>query len=85
MAPAGGYPVAAARAGQEGWVLLRFSIDAEGCVTEVAVADASPPGYFEGAVIAPFIDHCFTHPLIVDGEPVAAVDYPFLATFLLED
>lgn len=43
------YPMAARRAGQEGQVLLRLFVDAEGRVGQVAVLKAEPEGVFEEA------------------------------------
>lgn len=41
------YPVAAARDGLEGWVQLRFSVDATGAVTDIEVIAANPQRVFE--------------------------------------
>lgn len=45
------YPLAARRAGQEGQVLLRLFVDAEGRVGQVAVLKADPEGVFEEAAV----------------------------------
>lgn len=42
------YPRRAFRQGQQGWVVLRLDIDAEGRAHNVRVVDAQPAGPFEG-------------------------------------
>ncbi|MCU4674498.1 TonB family protein [Catenovulum sp. 2E275] len=41
------YPKAAAQTAQEGWVLLRFDIDAQGQVINISVVDSSPAKTFD--------------------------------------
>lgn len=45
------YPVVAAREGIEGWVQLRFSVDATGTVTDIEVIAAQPQRIFEQEAI----------------------------------
>jgi periplasmic protein TonB len=45
------YPVVAARNGVEGWVQLRFSVDATGAVTDIEVIAAQPQRVFEQEAI----------------------------------
>lgn len=45
------YPVVAARDGLEGWVQLRFSVDATGAVTDIEVIAAKPQRVFEQEAI----------------------------------
>lgn len=41
------YPVKAANDGIEGWVLVEFSIETDGSISEIVVLDSSPAGVFE--------------------------------------
>ncbi|WP_143872474.1 energy transducer TonB [Catenovulum sediminis] len=41
------YPVAASKAGQEGWVVLEFTINKYGGTDKIKIVDASPEGIFE--------------------------------------
>lgn len=41
------YPTQAARDGLEGWVMLSYTIDNIGRVTDITVLDASPKGIFD--------------------------------------
>ena len=45
------YPPAAARRGVEGWVRLRFNVDAEGSVQNLAIVEAQPPNLFDRAAL----------------------------------
>jgi periplasmic protein TonB len=45
--PFRGYPIAAARTGTEGWVLVGFIVGTDGSVRDAAVLDAQPPGTFD--------------------------------------
>jgi protein TonB len=44
------YPLEAKRRGIEGWVKIRFLVNAEGTVEEVRVVESRPPGVFESSV-----------------------------------
>jgi periplasmic protein TonB len=43
------YPAKAWESGQEGWVHLRFDVDAQGAAANVRPLGASPPGIFDDA------------------------------------
>lgn len=45
------YPIKAANKGIEGWVLLEFSIETDGSVSEIIILDSSPVGIFEKSSI----------------------------------
>ena len=54
----------------EGWVLLEFTIAADGSVTDIEVVDANPAGTFERAAIRT-IKRWSYQPKMVDGRLVA--------------
>jgi protein TonB len=45
------YPVGARRSGRQGWVDVTFTVEPDGQVSNVHVADASPPGLFDHAAL----------------------------------
>lgn len=45
------YPYRAKRMGREGTVKVRFKVDKGGNVSDITILDASPPGFFEEAVL----------------------------------
>ncbi len=45
------YPAKAYESGQQGWVHLRFDIDAQGVATNVKQLGSSPPGIFDAAAL----------------------------------
>jgi protein TonB len=45
------YPKSAEARGIEGWVSLKFNVDAGGNVSSPQVVEASPPGVFDAAAI----------------------------------
>lgn len=61
-----GYPPEAKAQGIEGYVVVRYDVDAEGRVGNVAVAEASPPGVFDAAAVKAVKSYQFRPPL-VDG------------------
>lgn len=46
------YPPAARAAGQEGYVVVRYDVDADGRVFNARVVDATPRGVFDEAALA---------------------------------
>jgi TonB family protein len=46
------FPIDAARNRQSGWVTVTFDITPAGAVTNLAIADSSPPGIFEANTLA---------------------------------
>ena len=65
------YPLTAKRRGIEGWVRVRFVVDAEGRVQEVTVIEAEPDGIFDETVTRCVYGWRFK-PGTVDGIPVSA-------------
>jgi protein TonB len=72
------YPRKAARAGQEGWVKLAFTITSSGSVKDVVVLDAQPRRVFERSAQRALEQWRF-QPQLVNGRPV-----PRQATQLIE-
>jgi periplasmic protein TonB len=66
------YPTAAMRARQEGWVLVSFTVDAEGKTSDIKVVDAQPRRVFDRAAIDAVQRYQFT-PAKKDGVTVASV------------
>lgn len=63
------YPPAAARDGIEGWVLLRFTIDEAGGVTDVEVIDSQPRRIFDQEARRALLRWKYK-PKVVDGKTV---------------
>lgn len=62
------YPAAAWESGQEGWVHLRFDVDAQGVAANVRQLAASPPGIFDSAAREMLAKVKFTTPSLKDCE-----------------
>ncbi|MEW6266330.1 MAG: TonB family protein [Thermodesulfobacteriota bacterium] len=69
--PRPSYPLPARRRGIEGWVKVRFLVQATGAAESLELIEASPPGVFEEAVRQAFPSWTF-HPGLRDGQPVNA-------------
>ncbi len=65
------YPMRAKRRGIEGWVKVRFVVDAQGDVQDVKVVEGQPPGIFDDSVIGCVHGWRFI-PGTVGGTPVSA-------------
>lgn len=70
------YPLRARNLGVQGWVLLEFSVDAEGEVVSnsIRTLEEQPPGYFEVSAINAARRLSFQN---IRGEPVDEVRYVF--------
>ena len=62
------YPAKAWESGQEGWVHLRFDVDAQGAAANVRQLGASPPGIFDNAAGEMLAKVKFTTPSLKDCE-----------------
>lgn len=77
------YPVAAARDGIEGWVVLSFSINETGGVEDVEVLDAEPKRIFNREATRALRKWKY-RPKIVDGKPVKQSNITVQLDFKLE-
>ncbi|HWP94940.1 MAG TPA: TonB family protein [Gammaproteobacteria bacterium] len=64
------YPREAYHARKEGWVIVEFTVTAQGTVEDVAIIEANPRGVFESAVRRTVVKWRFA-PATVDGVPQA--------------
>lgn len=65
------YPPAAVRARQQGWVVVSFTVGADGKTSDVKVVDAQPRRIFDRAAIEA-VEHYEFKPAVRDGVPVAS-------------
>ncbi|HVT31951.1 MAG TPA: energy transducer TonB [Rhodanobacteraceae bacterium] len=65
------YPIAAARARQEGWVEVEFTVGADGSVQNAHVTASEPGRIFDREAIAA-VQRAKFEPRLVNGEPVAS-------------
>jgi protein TonB len=65
------YPPRAAAAGVQGWVEVRFDVNATGVAENVRVLDAQPRGTFDAAALSAIRRARFTPARTADGTPVA--------------
>lgn len=65
------YPSTARISGTEGWVKVKFTVQASGAVTNIEVLEASPRGVFDKATVAAVRKWRF-NPRVVNGERVAS-------------
>lgn len=65
------YPRQAAQAGISGFVVLAFTVNPDGHVSDVSVVDANPPRVFDRAATKALLRWRF-RPMQVDGEPVSS-------------
>ena len=77
------YPVDAYRAGQEGYVLLEFSVNDKGRVVNPVVVEESPDGVFVDAAIKAALDFRYI-PRVVDGTAVSTDGVRNLITFEIQ-
>jgi protein TonB len=65
------YPIAAARARQEGWVEVEFTVASDGSVQNAHVTASEPGRIFDREAIAA-VQRAKFEPRLVNGEPVAS-------------
>ncbi|NKB32124.1 MAG: TonB family protein [Pseudomonadales bacterium] len=80
------YPTRAAQRGIEGWVLLSFTVDAEGTVVEdsITTVDAEPPNIFVRSAFRAASQFKF-EPRTQNGEPVAVSEVEYLFRWSLDN
>ena len=77
------YPPRAQSRGQEGWVLLEFTVTETGAVVDPVVIEAQPPGVFDEAAKKAAVRFKYK-PRIVDGKGVRVPKVQHLITFKIE-
>lgn len=78
------YPAAAAARGIEGWVKLRFTINASGAISDVSVIDSMPLKVFDKAA-ADAVARWRYNPMIRDGLAVERRGMEIVLRFTLEN
>ena len=68
------YPARALQNGDEGYVVLRFTVTETGAVAEPEVVSSEPPGMFDRAAIRAVLRWKY-QPQLVDGTPVSVISY----------
>ena len=66
------YPLDAARNGEQGWVDVEFTVDADGSVTNAHVTDAQPRRVFDRAALEA-VNRWQFKPALINGRPTAVV------------
>jgi len=77
------YPPRAQSRGQEGWVLLEFTVTESGSVVDPVVVEAQPAGVFDEAAKKAVVRFKYK-PRIVDGKGVRVPNVQHLITFKIE-
>lgn len=77
------YPRRAQSRGIEGWVLLSFTVNETGSVTDPVVIDAEPAGVFDSAAVAAVLRFKY-RPRVIDGQAQVVRNVEHLITFQLE-
>lgn len=78
------YPRRAQSRGIEGYVILEFTVDKSGKVTNPRVVEAEPPGIFDHAALEAVKKFKYK-PRIVNGEPIEVPGVMHKITFQLEE
>lgn len=77
------YPPGAQSRGQEGWVLLEFTVNAVGAVTDPVVIESQPPGVFDEAAKRAVLRFKYK-PRVEGGKPIAVPHVQHLISFKLD-
>jgi len=78
------YPARAQSRGQEGWVLLQFTVTETGAVRDPVVIEAQPPGVFDDAAKKAVVKFKYK-PRIEGGRPVPVPGVQHLISFEIEN
>lgn len=77
------YPPGAQARGQEGWVLLEFTVTESGSVTDAVVIEAQPPGVFNEAAKRAVLKFKYK-PRVENGKPIAVPHIQHLISFKMD-
>ncbi len=77
------YPPRAQSRGQEGWVLLEFTVTEVGTIRDPVVIEAEPPGVFDEAAKKAVLKFKYK-PRVEGGKPIAVPKVQHLITFKIE-
>jgi protein TonB len=77
------YPPGAQARGQEGWVLLEFTVTESGSVIDASVVESQPPGVFDEAAKRAVLKFKYK-PRVENGKPVAAHHIQHLISFKMD-
>ncbi len=77
------YPARAQSRGQEGWVLVQFTVTEAGGVRDPVVVEAEPPGVFDDAAKKAVLKFKYK-PRVESGKPIAVPNVQHLITFKIE-
>lgn len=78
------YPSRALSRGQEGWVLLSFTVTETGSVIDPVVIEAEPPGVFDGAAQRAVLRFKY-RPRVENGMPISVPNVQHLITFKIDE
>jgi protein TonB len=77
------YPPSAQARGQEGWVLVEFTVTQSGSVTDPVVVESQPPGVFDEAAKRAVTKFKYK-PRVENGKPIAVQHVQHLITFKMD-
>ena len=77
------YPPGAQARGQEGWVLLEFTVTESGSVTDASVVESQPPGVFDEAAKRAVLKFKYK-PRVENGKPIAVHHIQHLISFKMD-